>query len=53
MTEAYTSIGWFFGAFTAPAAASCLALLLGYNLAFWIVRQSFHLHLKTADITKT
>ncbi len=49
-TTAYADMGWFFGCFTAPAAASALALLMGYNLAFWIVRQAFHLHLPLADI---
>ncbi len=44
-TNAYSSIGWFFGYFTAPAASTAVGLLVGYNFAFWVVRQALHLHL--------
>jgi len=46
----YHHIGWLYGLFTAPAAGSCLALMLGYNLSFWIVRQAFHLHIPLSEI---
>jgi hypothetical protein len=49
----YNHIGWFYGLFSAPAAGSCLALMLGYNLSFWIVRQAFHLHVPIGEIPKT
>jgi hypothetical protein len=52
-TNAYGSIGWFFGYFTAPAATSVLALLIGYNFAFWVVRHSFHLHVTLENIPQT
>ena len=52
-TNAYNSIGWFFGYFTAPAATSVLALLIGYNFAFWVVRHSFNLHLPLSKIHQT
>lgn len=50
-TNNYNSIGWFFGCFSSPAAASVIALLIGYNFSFWIVRQAFHLHLSLKDIS--
>jgi len=49
----YHHIGWLYGLFTAPAAGSCLALMLGYNLSFWIVRQAFHLHIPLSEIPTT
>ena len=48
---AHSSIGWFFGCFTAPAAVSSLALLGGFNFAFWVVRHAFHLHLPSSKLT--
>lgn len=51
-TNAYHSIGWFYGYFTAPAATSVLALLIGYNFAFWVVRHSFHTHINPQEISK-
>jgi hypothetical protein len=48
--EQFGNMGWFFGVWTQPAASIALALLLGYNLAFWVVRQSFHLHLPNSSL---
>jgi hypothetical protein len=52
-TNNYHSIGWFFGYFTTPAATAAVALLIGYNLSFWVVRQAFHLHVPLTNIPKT
>ena len=52
-TNAYNSIGWFFGYFTSPAATAAIALLIGYNFSFWVVRQAFHLHVPIEDIPKS
>lgn len=35
---------------TCPAACSCIGLALGYNLAFWVIRQGFYLHIPLKDI---
>jgi len=49
--NSYSSMGWFFASFTAPTATSCIAMLLGYNLCFWIVRQSLHMHLSLNELS--
>lgn len=38
---------------TCPAACSCVGLALGYNLAFWVIRQSFYLHMPLKEINNT
>ena len=45
MADQYESIGWLIGLLTQPAASTSVALLLGCNMAFWLVRQSFCLNL--------
>ena len=47
----YSSLGWFFGSFTSPAAATALGLLGGFNFAFWIVRHALHLHLPASELS--
>lgn len=51
--EYYDWLGWFYGLVVAPGASTALALMLGYNLAFWTVRQSFYLHISTPDLQTT
>lgn len=38
---------------TCPAACSCVALALGYNFAFWVIRQGFYLHIPLKEINST
>ena len=46
----HTMLGWMFGMVAQPMASTALSLLLGYNLAFWIIRQSFVLQASTASL---
>ena len=50
--EKYAELGWFYGLVAAPSASSALTLLIGYNLAFWVVRQSFHMHIPLDSLSK-
>lgn len=36
---------------TQPTAMTTVGLLLGYNFAFWIIRQSFSLHTPTSELS--
>jgi hypothetical protein len=53
LTDSFSHLGWFFGMCTFPSACSTIPLLIGYNLGFWVARQSFYLNIPSKAIKNT